>query len=161
MPIAEGSAIPADVEGFVMRDGAPTKVSLGEALGGGKAILFGIPGAFTPTCTNDHLPSFASASAALAEAGIENVVCLSTNDIFVLTTWNKQHGGEHVTMLADGNGDITRALDLGLDGSGLGLGFRTTRFAMVVEGGSVKALSVEESPGSCTVSAAEAILERD
>lgn len=159
MPIAEGDALP-EVNGTVMAGGRPGPVSLREFVGDKKTVIFGVPGAFTPTCTNDHLPTFAVAADALAEAGIEQTICMSTNDIFVLEAWNTAHGAEHITMLADGSGELTRALDLGLDLSGLGLGFRCTRFAMLVEGGAVKALQLEESPGACAVTSASAILER-
>ncbi|MEE9278083.1 MAG: peroxiredoxin, partial [Dehalococcoidia bacterium] len=150
----------ADVGGVIMEGGAPKPVKLSELVAGKKAIIFGIPGAFTPTCSNQHLPSFVNDAQALADKGIDSVICMSTNDIFVLQAWNQASGGENITMLADGNGDISRALDLGLDASALGLGFRTTRFAMYVEDGVVKALNVEESPRECTVSSAQGILER-
>ena len=159
MPIAEGETLP-DINGTVMANGRPGPVSLRELVGGKKTVIFGVPGAFTPTCTNDHLPTFAVAADALAAAGIEQTICMSTNDIFVLEAWNKAHGAEHITMLADGAGELTRALDLGLDLSGLGLGFRCTRFAMLVEGGAVKALQLEEQPGACAMTSASAILER-
>ncbi len=159
MAIAEGSKIPADAGGIVWKDG-PTPVKLADLVAGKKSILFGIPGAFTPTCSNQHLPTFAKDAEAIAGKGIDQVICISTNDIFVLEAWNKASGGENITMLADGNGDVTRALDLGLDASGLGLGFRTTRFAMLIDDGVVTALNVEDSPRECTVSSAQGILER-
>ena len=157
MPIAAGDALP-DVSGTVMAGGRPGPVSLREYVGGKKAVIFGVPGAFTPTCTNDHLPTFAVAADALAAAGIEQTICMSTNDIFVLEAWNAAHGAGHITMLADGSGDLTRAMDLGLDLSGLGLGFRCTRFAMLIEDGRVKAVQLEESPGACAMTSAAAIL---
>ena len=159
MPIGEGDALP-DVNGTAMSGGRPGPVNLREFVGEAKTVIFGVPGAFTPTCTNDHLPTFAVAADALAAAGIERTICMSTNDIFVLEAWNAAHGAEHITMLADGSGEVTRALDLGLDLSGLGLGFRCTRFAMLVEGGTVTALQLEESPGACAMTSASAILER-
>ena len=116
--------------------------------------MFGVPGAYTGTCTNQHLPSFAENQAALTEKGIDTVICMSTNDISVLDAWNAAHGAEHITMLADGNGDITRALDLGVDLSVVGMGFRTRRFAMFVDDGVVKALNVEESPATCGITSA-------
>ncbi len=143
-----------------MGNDGPAPTNLAELLGGKKSVLFGIPGAFTPTCTNQHLPSYVNDAAALQAKGIEQVICMSTNDIFVLDAWNKANGGSSVTMLADGSGDITRALDLGLDLSARGMGYRTTRFAMVVDDGVVQALNIEESPAACTVSSAQAILER-
>ena len=159
MPIAEGAAIP-EARGTVMSGGRPGPASLSELTAGKKTVLFGVPGAFTPTCTNDHLPTFAVAADQLAAAGIEQTICMSTNDIFVLEAWNAAHGAEHITMLADANGDITRALDVGLDLGGLGLGFRCTRFAAILEDGQVKALQTEENPGACALTSAAAILER-
>ena len=136
MPIAAGDSLP-DVNGTVIADGRPGPVNVRELVGDKKTVIFGVPGAFTPTCTNDHLPTFAASADQLAAAGIEQTICMSTNDIFVLQAWNAAHGADHIVMLADGSGDITRAMDIGLDLSGLGLGFRCTRFAMLVEGGVV------------------------
>ena len=160
MPIAEGDRIPTEAGGITWQDGKPSPTKLTDLVAGKKAIVFGIPGAFTPTCTNDHLPSFAQSEAALHEKGIEVVICLSMNDIFVLNAWNAAGGAPHVTMFADGNGEVTRALDLGLNLEAAGLGTRTARFAMVVEDGVVRALNVEEKAGTCDVSSAGSILAR-
>ena len=160
MSIAEGARIPADAQGRIWQDDKPTPASLADVVAGKKAIIFGIPGAFTPTCSNQQLPGFAQNASALADKGIDTVICLATNDIFVLNAWNAAGGAEHITMFSDGNGDVTRALDLGLDASAGGLGFRTTRFAMYVDDGVVKALNVEEKPGTCDLSSAESILAR-
>lgn len=158
MAIAEGSPVP-EVTGTIWQDG-PKPASLPELFKGKRSILFGVPGAFTPTCSNLHLPSFVADKAALDAKGIDQVVCMSTNDIFVLNAWNQAGGGDHITMLADGNGDITRALDLGLDASGFGLGFRCLRFAAFIEDGVIKALNLEENPGACEMTSAKGILER-
>ncbi|HJN93832.1 MAG TPA: peroxiredoxin [Dehalococcoidia bacterium] len=158
MAIAEGSAVP-DVGGTTWQEG-PTPTSLSDLFAGKKSILFGVPGAFTPTCSNEHLPSFVNDKTALEAKSIDQVVCMATNDIFVMEAWNKANGGDNVTMLADGNGDITRALDLGLDASGFGLGFRCVRFAAYIEDGTIKALNQEENPGSCELTSAQGILER-
>ncbi|MXY79493.1 MAG: peroxiredoxin [Chloroflexi bacterium] len=160
MPIAEGDTVPADASGTTMQDGKPSATTLAGLVAGKKAVVFGVPGAYTGTCTNQHLPSFAENQAALTEKGIDTVICMSTNDISVLDAWNAAHGAEHITMLADGNGDITRALDLGVDLSVVGMGFRTRRFAMFVDDGVVKALNVEESPATCGITSASGILER-
>ena len=160
MPIAEGASIPADASGMTFQDGKPAPTALADLVAGKRAIVFGIPGAFTGTCTNQHLPSFAQNQEALSAKGIEAVICMSTNDISVLSAWNAAHGAESITMFADGNGDVTRALDLGVDLSVAGMGFRTRRFAMYVDDGVVKALNVEEKPGVCEISSATGILER-
>ena len=160
MPIAEGDRIPEEAGGITWQDGKPSPTKLADLVAGKKVIVFGIPGAFTPTCTNDHLPSFAQSEKTLREKGIQEVICLSMNDIFVLNAWNAASGASHITMFADGNGEVTQALDLALDLGMAGLGTRTTRFAMVVEGGIVQALSVEEKAGVCDVSSAGSILAR-
>ena len=157
MAIAEGSPVP-DVGGVTWADG-PKPITLPELFAGKKSILFGVPGAFTPTCSNLHLPSF-NDKAQLDAKGIDQVVCMSTNDIFVLHSWNESAGAEHIQMLADGNGDITRALDLGLDASGFGLGFRCLRFAAVIDDGVITALNLEEEPAACDLTTAASILER-
>ena len=158
MPIAAGDTLP-DATGTVMNPNGPGPANLRELVGTKKTVLFGVPGAFTHTCTNDHLPTFAVSADALAAAGIEQTICMSTNDIFVLQAWNAAHGAEHITMLADGTGNITRALDVGLDLGGRGLGFRCTRFAMLIEDGAVKAFQTEQNPGTCALTSASAILE--
>jgi len=145
---------------MTFQDGKPAPTALAELVAGKRAIVFGIPGAFTGTCTNQHLPSFAQNQEALSAKGIETVICMSMNDISVLSAWNAAHGAASITMFADGNGDVTRALDLGVDLSVAGMGFRTRRFAMFVENGVVKALNVEEKPGICEISSATGILER-
>ena len=160
MPIAEGSKIPADAAGFTLQDGHPNKVTMGDLLAGQKAVIFGLPGAYTGTCTNQHLPSYVKEAQALKAKGVDQIYCLAVNDVFVLEAWNKQHGSDDITMLSDGNGDITRALDLGFDASAFGLGFRSKRFAMYLEDGVIKALDVEEKPSACSVSTASAILAR-
>lgn len=160
MPIAVGAKIPSDLTGFILKEGAPTKVTLGELLGGKKAVVFGIPGAFTSTCTNQHLPSYVKDADALKAKGVDAIICLAVNDVFVLDAWNKAGGDPKITMLSDGNGDITRALGLQLDLSAIGLGTRSQRFAMVVDQGTVKALEIEEKAGQCTVSSADNILTK-
>ena len=157
MAIAEGSAVP-EAGGVIWADG-PKPTTLADLFAGKKSILFGVPGAFTPTCSNLHLPSF-NDKAQLDAKGIDQVVCMSTNDIFVMQAWNESAGAEHITMLADGNGDVTRALDLGLDASGFGLGFRCMRFAAVIDDGVITALNLEEEPGACELTTASGILER-
>ncbi len=160
MPIAVGAKLPTDVNGFVLEKGLPAKKSLGDIVSGKKVVIFGIPGAFTPTCSNEHLPSYTKEVGAFKAKGVDDVICLATNDVFVLDAWNQATGNAQITMLSDGNGDITRALDLGLDAGGYGMGFRTTRFAMIVENGVVKAIDVEESAVNCGVSAGPSILAK-
>ena len=123
-----------------------------------KVVLFSVPGAFTPTCSAQHLPGFVQNADAIKAKGVDEIVCIAVNDAFVMDAWAKsQNTGSSVTLLADGNGEFTQALGLGLDGSGFGLGQRGQRFAMVVEDGTITHLAVE-APGAFEVSSAERIL---
>jgi len=137
------------------------KVKTGDFFAGKKVVLFAIPGAFTPTCTKTHLPSYVNEEAALKAKGVDDIACVAVNDVFVLDAWAESTGAKgKVTMLSDGNADFSKALGLTFDGTGLGFGTRSLRYAMVVENGTVKALEVEENPGTCQVSSAASILEK-
>lgn len=126
-----------------------------------KALIFGVPGAFTPTCSEQHLPGFVESAQAIKEKGIDEIICIAVNDPFVMKHWGLAAGVDNkVTMLPDGNGDFTKATGLGFDGSGFGLNFRCKRFSMIVEDGVVKDLQVENSPGELDVAAAGACLRR-
>jgi glutaredoxin/glutathione-dependent peroxiredoxin len=134
-------------------------VSTDEYFKGKKIVVFGLPGAFTPTCSAKHLPGFIEKHPELKAKGVDRVACLSVNDAFVMEAWGNQQGAEgKVDMLADGNGDLTRALGLEQDSTGYGMGKRSRRYAMVVDDGVVKAISVEQ-PGAFEVSSAEAVLK--
>lgn len=126
--------------------------------GGKKVMLFSVPGAFTPTCSNKHLPGFIARAAEFKAKGIE-VVCLAVNDPFVMKAWQDAYKAEAIAMLPDGNGTFTKALGLEMDGSGYGLGTRSQRFALYAENGVVKSLDVEK-PGALEVSTAEACASR-
>jgi peroxiredoxin len=156
--IAVGDRIP-DVQVMTFGADGPTQVQTAEVLGSGKVVLFAVPGAFTPTCSDYHLPSYLIRNDELKAKGVDAVVCVSVNDPFVMGAWGEaQHVGDQVTMLADGNGDFTKAIGLEMDGSGFGLGTRSQRYAAVIEDGVVTVLQVEPGAG-LTVSAADAILE--
>ena len=119
---------------------------------------FSVPGAFTPTCSAKHLPGFVEKADELKAKGVDKIVCVSVNDAFVMDAWGKAHHVDgKVEMMADGNGDLARALDLTMDGTGFGLGERSQRFAAIIEGGVIKDIFVEE-PGAFEVSSAEYIL---
>ena len=120
--------------------------------------MFAVPGAFTPTCSNAHLPGYVVKADELKAKGVDSIICLSVNDAFVMDAWGKDKNAEQLMMVADGNGEFTKALGLEMDGSGFGLGTRSQRYAMIVDDGTVSKLSVED-PGKLEVSAAEAILE--
>jgi peroxiredoxin len=137
----------------------PAPVQTGEVLGHGKVVLFGVPGAFTPTCSDYHLPSYVIRYDDLKAKGVDSIVCVSVNDAFVMGAWGAaQHVDDHVLLLADGNGDFTKAMGLEMDGSLIGLGTRSQRYAAIIEDGVVANLQVEPGPG-LSVSAADAVLE--
>jgi len=134
-------------------------ITTDELFKGKKVVLFALPGAFTPTCSAKHLPGFVQRAAEIKAKGVDTVACLSVNDAFVMNAWGKEQKVEDkVLMLADGNGDFTRAVGLEMDGTGYGLGQRSRRYAMVVQDGVVKALNIE-NPGAFEVSSAEAVLK--
>ena len=158
MAIKVGDKIPAAKLQIKTKDGVQTKTT-DEIFGGKRVVLFALPGAFTPTCSAKHLPGFVNNHQALKSKGIDSVACLSVNDAFVMDAWGKDQGVEDkVMMLADGNGEFTKAVGLIMDGTGYGMGLRSQRYAMVVDDGVIKTLNVE-APGAFEVSSAEAILK--
>lgn len=158
--IKEGDRIP-DITLKQMTAAGPTDVSLTDYCAGRKVVIFALPGAFTPTCSESHVPSYIDNAKALRDKGVDAVACISTADFFVMDAWGKSLGAiEHVDMLADGNHEYTRATGLTVDLSGHGLGERSQRYAMVLDDGVVKHLAIEENPGEATVSAAEAVLAK-
>ena len=157
MALGVGDRIP-NVQLWTMTGQGPSKVDSSEAIGQGKVVLFAVPGAFTPTCSDYHLPSYLIRNDELRAKGVDSVVCLSVNDPFVMGAWGEQHGvGDKVVLLADGNGEFTKAVGLEMDGRAFGLGTRSQRYAMVIEDGRVTGLFVEPGPG-LSVSAADAVL---
>ncbi len=158
MPIQEGENIPA--VGLVeMLNGTPTPLQSTDLGSGRKIVIFAVPGAFTPTCSAQHLPGFVANAEALRAKGVEDVICLSVNDAFVMNAWGEsQQVAGKVRMVADGNGDFVKALGLEMDGTKFGMGHRSQRFAMVVQDNRVEKLLVESGPG-LSASSAETILE--
>ena len=156
MAIQEGAKLP-DATMHIIKDGRPTPVRTDDLFGGRKVVLFAVPGAYTPTCSNDHLPGYVVNADAIKAKGVDSIVCMAVNDAFVMDCWGKDKNAEELLMVGDGNGEFTRALGLELDGSGFGLGQRSQRFAMIVEDGTVTKLAVEEG-GRLDVSKAEAML---
>lgn len=158
MTIKVGDSIPS-VTLMQMKDG-PKPVSTDDLFKGRKVALFALPGAFTPTCSAKHLPGFIQKADALKGKGIDAIACLSVNDAFVMGAWGDAQGaGDTVMMLADGNGDFTRAVGLEMDGSKFGMGKRSQRYSMIVDNGVVTELNVE-APGEFKVSSAEHLLEQ-
>jgi peroxiredoxin len=157
MSIQVGDKMPAGSFGLMTESG-PGAISTDELFAGKKVVLVSVPGAFTPTCSMNHLPGFVEQAEALKAEGVDTVACMAVNDVFVMHAWGKDRNvGDSVLMLADGNGDYAKALDLVLDGTGFGMGMRGQRFALVVEDGIATHVAVE-APGQFEVSKVEAIL---
>lgn len=152
--IQEGEKIPE----VTLKATDMSNVTTQELFGGKKVVLFAVPGAFTPTCSEKHLPGYIEKAAEIKAKGVDDIICVSVNDAFVMGAWGKERGaGDAVRMVADGNGDFAKALGLDFDGSGIGFGVRSQRYAAIVEDGVVTKLAVEE-PMKFEVSSAEAIL---
>lgn len=156
MTIKVGDKIPA-VTLKTPGEKGPADITTAEIFDGKKVVLFAVPGAFTPGCSNTHLPGFIVNADKIKAKGVDTIVCMAVNDAFVLGAWSKTHNAEELLMLADGNGDLTKQLGLELDGSGFGLGQRSKRFAMIVDNGVVTYLGVDTK--EIKDSAAEAVLE--
>jgi len=158
MTIKVGDKLPTISLKYMNKDGMQTATT-DELFKGKKAVIFGLPGAFTPTCSAKHLPGFVNNAAELKKKGVEVIACLSVNDAFVMDAWGKaQNAGDKVLMLADGNADFAKATGLTMDGTGYGMGLRTSRWAMVLDDGKVQTLNVE-APGAFEVSSAEAVMK--
>ncbi|HUZ11412.1 MAG TPA: peroxiredoxin [Caulobacteraceae bacterium] len=157
MTIKVGDKVPHATLTTFGPDG-PRPVSTEELFEGKTVGLFAVPGAFTPTCSARHLPSFKQHASELRAKGVDTIACVSVNDVFVMKAWGENQGvGEDVLMLADGNGEFTRALGLELDGARFGMGQRSQRYSMVVKNGVVETLNVEQG-GEYRVSSAEYML---
>lgn len=159
MTIKVGDKIPSATL-MQMKSGTPRPIKTDDFFSGKKIVVFALPGAFTPTCSAKHLPGFVQHAEELKRKGADAIACVSVNDAFVMGAWGEQQKvGDKVAMLADGNGDFTKALGLELDASKFGMGRRSQRFSMIVENGVVKTLNVEE-PGAFSVSSAEHALKQ-
>ena len=156
MTIKIGDQIPSGTL-TTMTDTGPTPLDSDKLFAGKKVVLFSVPGAFTPTCSAKHLPGFIERADDIMAKGVDTIACMAVNDVFVMNAWGKSAGADNVLMLADGNGDFTKALGLELDATAWGMGHRSQRFAMVVEDGRVTGLFVE-APGEFRVSSAENVL---
>ncbi len=138
----------------------PSPLTSDDVFKGKTVAVFALPGAFTPTCSARHLPGFRDKAAEFKAKGVDTIACLSVNDAFVMSAWGKdQNVGDSVLMLADGNGDFTKAIGLDMDGTKYGMGLRSQRYSMLVKDGVVQELNVEEG-GEFKVSSAEYMLER-
>ena len=160
MSISVGDRIPAAPFKQVGANG-PTEWSAPDFFAGRKVVLFGVPGAFTPTCSNSHLPGFVENREAIQSRGADDIAVISVNDHHVMKAWAGFTGAQdQLTFIADGNGDFTRALGLDIDLSKGGLGSRSKRYSMIVEDGTVTAINIEENPGEAVTSGAARILEQ-
>lgn len=159
MTIAVGERLPAATFKTMTPDG-PSQVTVEELTKGRKVVIFGVPGAFTPTCDRNHLPGFLAKVDEFKAKGVDEIAVVSVNDMFVMQAWAKASGGEgKIAFLADGSADFTRAVGLELDASGFGMGVRSKRYSMLVDDGVVKILNIEEVPGEAVKSGADALIE--
>ncbi len=157
MAISVGDRLPEATFTMMGGDG-PDQKSTADLFGGKKVVLFAVPGAFTPTCSKQHLPGFVANADKLKAKGIDAIACTAVNDVFVMDAWGKSANADgKVMMLADGSADFAKKIGLEMDLSERGLGMRSKRYAMIVEDGVVSALEVEDAPGSAEKSGAEAI----
>lgn len=160
MPISIGDRLP-DATLLRMGEKGPEAVTLSERLNGRKVVIFALPGAFTPTCSMAHLPSFMRTRDAFAAKGVDEVICVSVNDPFVMKAWSDATGAEAagVQMLGDATGAFTAAIGMNFDAAPAGLMGRSLRYAMLADNGVVTHLNVEQSPGVCEISAGETLLD--
>jgi peroxiredoxin len=157
MAIQVGDSIPAVTLNIMTAEG-PAPITTDEIFSGKKVVLIAVPGAFTPGCSQAHLPGYVVNADAIKAKGVDTIACVSVNDAFVMGAWGTAQNAEEILMLADGNCEFTKAVDLVLDASGFGMGMRSQRYSMIVENGQVTALNVEPDAG-VDVSTAENIME--
>ena len=160
MPIKVGDKLPNATFRIMTADGPKPKTT-DDIFKGKKVALFAVPGAFTPTCSNLHMPSFLNNAAAIKAKGVDSIAVTGVNDVFVMEAWKKATGAEgKVDFLADGNGEFAKAIGMDFDGAGAGLGVRSKRYSMLVEDGVVKSLNIEDAPGKCDISGGDALLKQ-
>ncbi|MEL7301340.1 MAG: peroxiredoxin [Pseudomonadota bacterium] len=161
MAISVGETLP---EASLLRIGAegPEEVALGSLVKGRKVVIFGLPGAYTGTCTTAHVPSFIRTAEAFKAKGVDEIICVAVNDPFVMDQWSKDTGAgaAGITMLADGMSTFTKGIGMDFTAPPVGFVDRSKRYSMLVEDGVVKVLNPEASPGECEISAGEALLEK-
>lgn len=159
MAISVGDKLP-DATFYRMGEDGPGTTTTNEIFAGKKVVLFAVPGAFTPTCNNNHLPGFIEHEAGIKAKGIDEIAVVSCNDVFVMDAWASTSGGEgKITFLADPNADFAKALGLELDLSERGLGMRSKRYAMIVDDGKVTTFNMDKAPGEASESGAAKIIE--
>lgn len=160
MTISVGDKLP-ETEFFVMTADGPSKKQSAELFSGKKVVLFAVPGAFTPTCHMKHMPGFVANAEAIKAKGVDDIICVTVNDPFVVGEWTNQSGAEgKVSVVADALAEFTKAMGLEMDASAFGLGIRSKRYAAIVEDGTVTTLIVEDEPPKAEQTAAEEILKQ-
>lgn len=159
MTIAIGETIPATTFTEIGADG-PTEVASGDLFAGRKVVLFAVPGAYTGTCSTQHVPSFIRTAEAFKAKGVDEILCVSVNDPFVMKAWSEATGAgaAGIRFLADAGSEFTKALGMEFSNPAVGLLDRSKRYAMLVDDGAVKVLNLEASPGACEISAGETLL---
>lgn len=157
MTIKIGDTIPA-VDLKTMGSDGPEVINTAAIFSGKKVVIFAVPGAFTPTCSAAHLPGFVVNIDAIKAKGVDTVACISVNDVFVMNAWGQAQNAEHILMLADGNAEFSKAIDLTMDGTGFGMGIRSKRYAMIVDDGVVVDVAVDEK--GFEVSSADAVMAK-
>lgn len=157
MAVQVGDKIP-EVTLKVMGEKGPEDVKTSDLFGGKKVAMFAVPGAFTPTCSAAHLPSYVANADKLKKKGIDEIVCVSVNDPFVMDAWGKAGNADHIKMIADPDGELAKAMGVEIDASGAGLGTRSARYSLIAEDGEIKTFNLEKG-GAYEVSSAEQLLE--
>jgi peroxiredoxin len=158
MTIQVGDRLP-DLPLTIATADGPKPTTSGEFFSGKRVALFAVPGAFTPTCSARHLPSYVEKADELKGQGVDEIACISVNDPFVMAAWGQRDGSEDITMLSDGNGEFAEAIGLGMDASKFGMGKRSQRYSMIVDDGVVEQLNIE-GPGEYRASSAEYMLDQ-
>ncbi|MEO0774489.1 MAG: peroxiredoxin [Pseudomonadota bacterium] len=160
MTISQGDTLP-EATFIVMGEGGPEEVSLSDKTKGRKVVIFAVPGAFTPTCDSAHVPSFMRTKDALMEKGVEEIICVSVNDPFIMQKWGETTGATAagIAMLSDAEASFTKAIGMNFSAPPVGFVDRSQRYAMLVEDGKVSLLQVDENPGTCELSAGESLLD--
>ncbi|WP_170479530.1 peroxiredoxin [Ruegeria arenilitoris] len=158
--ISTGNVLP-EATLIQMGSEGPEKVSVSDKTKGRKVVIFAVPGAFTGTCTTAHVPSFIRTKSQFDAKGVDEIICLSVNDPFVMNAWGESTGATEagITMVSDAGSEFTKAIGMNFDAPPVGLIARSKRYAMLVDDGKVVALNLEESPGTCETSAGEGLLE--